>query len=275
MYRPRTGLTFAVLDDLALAASRRRVAPNEVLASHAIVRIGPLLELLLLSRSTALSLDALAECPIRQALNDALREAAVARGAFGAFGDMSFGFIRTGRDTMNGEAELQWVAFRQRAQQAAELSLPKKIAQGLIGAMTEIEENVHLHSERPHDGVVGFRGTREEFEFAVADSGIGVLASLRKSPDYAHLADAGTALRLALQDGHSRLKYLERNRGYGFRDLFRTLATINGELRFRSDDQAVTIDGVGPELVKSVLSQKAPLRGFAASVVCRPYRASI
>jgi hypothetical protein len=137
--------------------------------------------------------------------------------------------------------------------------------------MTEIEENIHLHSGRPDTGIVAFRGSAEEFEFVVADSGVGMLASLRTSPDYASLDDAGKALRLALQDGTSRLSHIERNHGYGFRNLFRNLASLNGELRFRSDDQAVTIEGVGPELVKSTLRQKTSMQGFAASIVCRPH----
>ncbi len=272
MDAPASELTFSILDDLAPAVIRKRVDPTSFLASYGVVRIGPFLELLLLDRASALPLEALPSSPVREALASALAPVNASRGTYGSTGDVSFGFITTGRDIeqAHSQEELLWVGFRQKAQQAAEFSLPKPIAQGMIGAMTEIEENIHLHSGRPSDGVVGFRGTKDEFEFVVADSGIGMLASLRHSPDYANLADTGKALRLALQDGESRLRYMSQDHGYGFKNLFRALATLNGELRFRSDDQAVTIDGVAPELVKAELRQRTLLQGFCASIVCRP-----
>jgi hypothetical protein len=212
------------------------------------------------------------ENDVLHALNTALSAPRAQRGEYLTSNDTTFGFITTGRDINRPDSTggLQWVGFCQRAQQAAERSLPKLIAHGLIGALIEIEENVHLHSDRGHDGVVAFRGTSDEFELVVADSGIGMLASLRRSPEYQDLTDAGKALRLALQDGQSRLRYLEPHRGYGFRSLFLNLASLNGALRFRSDDQAVTIEGVGPELVRSTLSQKTQLQGFSANIICRP-----
>jgi anti-sigma regulatory factor (Ser/Thr protein kinase) len=266
-------LTFSLLDELARATVRGRVAANEFLASRRLVRVGPLMELLLLDRAGTLPLSALPDCQTLDTLSAALSPSNACRGVYATQDAATVGFITAGRNTTtpDRDAELSWVAFRQKAQQAAELSLPKPIAQGLLGAMTEIEDNIHLHSGRPDTGMVAFRGSAEEFEFVVADSGVGMLASLRSSPDYASLDDAGKALHLALQDGTSRLNHIEKNHGYGFRDLFRNLASLNGELRFRSDDQAVTIEGIGPELVKSMLRQKTPMQGFAASIVCRPH----
>jgi anti-sigma regulatory factor (Ser/Thr protein kinase) len=252
---------------------RGRIAANEFLASRHVGRVGPLMELLLLDRSGTLPLGALRDCQTLETLSGALLPSNACRGLYATQDTATVGFITAGRNTttLDRDEELRWVAFRQKAQQAAELSLPKPVAQGLMGAMTEIEDNIHLHSGRPDTGIVAFRGSADEFEFVVADSGVGMLASLRSSPDYASLDDAGKALHLALQDGTSRLNHIEKNRGYGFRDLFRNLASLNGELRFRSDDQAVTIEGMGPELVGSTLRQKTSVQGFAASIVCRPH----
>jgi len=147
--------------------------------------------------------------------------------------------------------------------------LPKQTAQGLVGALCEIEENVHLHSQRAHDGLVGYRATQEEFEFVVADNGIGVLQSLRQSPRYGNLRDSGTAIKLALTDGESRLSHQKSGHGYGFHGLFVGLANLNGELRFRSDDHSLTIDGTSPSLMAARLSQTVRLQGFVASIVCR------
>ena len=230
-------------------------------------RIGPLLELLALQRMSILPLTELPPSPALETMLSAANAARVTQGSH-IGGPAAVGFVMTNR---NPEADDQahWIAFCRRAQQAAELSLPKPIAQGLIGAMREIEENVHIHSERSADGIVGYRGTANEFEFVVADSGIGILNSLRASPDYAQLNDAGSALRTALADGQSRLRHLDPGRGYGFRNLFVGLADLNGELRFRSGDHALTIDGTSPSLVTARLSQKVEIAGFLASVVCR------
>ncbi len=138
--------------------------------------------------------------------------------------------------------------FCQRSiQQAAERSLPKPVAQGLIGAMIEIEENIHLHSEQANDGVVDFTALMKNSNSSLAIAASGCWQACAARPDYRHLTDTGNALRLALQDGQSRLSHLEPNHGYGGSAIsFTTLATLNGSLRFRSDDQAITLDGVGP-----------------------------
>jgi len=261
-------LSFDFLDDLALAAVRRRVNPAIHLRVRRANRIGPLIELLALSRSVMLPFDELPLCTIRQALARALSATRVESGQHCIEEGKRVGFVLTGRDAL-ADDQAHWIVFCRRAQEAAELSLPKPIAQGLIGAMREIEENVHLHSERSFDGVVGYRGTGTEFEFVVADNGVGILDSLRKSPDYEHLGDSGSAIKTALTDGQSRLRHLNPDRGYGFHDLFVGLANLNGELRFRSGDHALTIDGTSPSLMSARLSQKVKMSGFLTSVVCR------
>ncbi len=70
-----------------------------------------------------------------------------------------------------------------------------------------------------------------------------------------------------LKDGVSRYGK-DTSHGNGFRALFRGLANLNGELRFRSGDQAVTIDGINPRNIPATTSEKVPLIGFVASVIC-------
>lgn len=262
-----TELSFEFLDDLALAAARGRVDPAAHLKSARVKHLGPFLELLGLQRCNALPIDGLSTGPLGQTLRQALAGHHAGRGAYLTTQGERIGFVTTMR-TAQAADRVEWTAFCRKAQEAAELSLPKAVALGLIGALREIEDNVYVHSERSRDGVVGFRGNAEEFEFVVADSGIGVLKSLRQSPDYQHLDDAGTAIKIALTDGQSRLRYLDPARGHGFHDLFVGLANLNGELRFRSDDHALTINGASLSLVTAHLSQKIRLQGFVASVVC-------
>jgi hypothetical protein len=258
-------LDFTLLDDLALAVQRRDIPTDSTLREARIARIGPLLELVVLTRSSGKwTLDSLLACP---AVNQ-LRATLTQRSSSGNHDTNGTGrFILTSRNLKDDDP--MWTSFCYHAQRAAESSgMPAIQARGLIGAMREIEENVHMHSERSHDGIVGYRATKDDFEFVVADSGIGTLGSFRKSPDYSQLRDPGTAIRLAVTDGESRLRYKEKGRGYGFHDLFVGLANLNGNLRFRSDDHALTLDGTSPSLLTARLSQTAPLQGFIASVVC-------
>lgn len=265
-------LDFAVVDDLARASLMcRSVDPTVHLASRRVARIGPLLELLAFHRSGVVPLAALPDCNTSRTLASALLPDHSGSGEYSKADTGLVGFVTTNRDpyVTGTDAQLKWHMFCRKAQQAAELSLPKSLASGLIGAMIEIEENVHWHSERFYDGVVGFRGTPEDFEFVVADSGIGILNSLRKSPDYTHIEDAGEALKTALQDGQSRLKHVEPGRGYGFHDLFAGLLSLNGALRFRSDDHAFVSDGSSPSLENGILRQQAKMQGFISSVLVR------
>lgn len=261
-------LNFNLLDDLALAVGRKRVNPTTYLATAQLNRLGPLLELAILDRSGLLPLGALPMCSVHQALYRALDGTHSGRGVYASKANTRVGFISTARNPY-ADDQAEWTAFCLKGQEAAESSaLSKSVSQGLIGALREIEDNVHLHSGRAHDGIVGFRATPDEFEFVVSDSGVGILNSLRRSSDYKGLRDAGTAIRLALTDGQSRLRQQDPNRGSGFRSLFVGLANLDAELRFRSDDHAVTIDGTTPSLVSARLSQKVALRGFVASIVC-------
>jgi hypothetical protein len=266
-------LNFALLDDLALARERRGAAVLGHLAQINVQRLGPLVELCMLDRmrpTEPAALDALRTAPALTLVRQAVPDQRDPAGRYG--GDLlsRFGAIGTNRNPL-AEDTVEWVQFCRKAQEAAEFAaLPKVIAHGLIGAMRELEDNIHLHSRRAQDGIVAFRGTVDEFEFVVADSGIGVLQGLREAPRYTHLTDAGAALKTALSDGQSRLLDQDPGRGFGFHDLFVSLANLYGELRFRSDDHALTIDGSGPALPQARLAQKATLQGFVISIVCTP-----
>ncbi|HEY6644520.1 hypothetical protein [Povalibacter sp.] len=260
-------LDFAFLDDLARAAARKRLDPVPYIDSAIITRLGPALELLTLLRGNAFPGGRI-NGEIGAALRTALEQKPGRRAAYINTADEYAGFITAARNPGDDE-RLEWIAFCLEARKAAGRSLPDSVARGMVGAMREMENNVYEHSGRHEDAVVAFRGTSEDFEFVVADSGIGILNSLHQSPDYQHLRDPGTAIKMALSDGQSRCRYIDPARGLGFHDLFVGLANLNGELRFRSDDHALTIDGASPSLMKAQLSQKVQLQGFVASVVCR------
>ena len=180
--------------------------------------------------------------------------------------DGHFGFVRTSTDAA---WETDSVAFLMEVQRAGrEIAiLPGTLPGQMVAAMSELASNIEEHANSVDTGVVAFRATEGAFEFVVADQGIGVLRSLRGSPQFLTLDDHGRALELALTDGVSR--FPDPRRGHGFRPIFQGLADLNGYLRFRSGDHAVIMDGTNHGLATAQTVQKPDLKGFLASVMCR------
>ena len=166
------------------------------------------------------------------------------------------------------EDETEELTFKLAAQIAAHtVGFPRKLAAQLIGAFEEIQGNVYDHSGASGTGLAAYRATARRFEFVVSDGGMGVLGSLRSCDDYAQLTDHAEALKLMLVDGVTRYGK-GTGHGSGFRPLFQGLANLNGELRFRSGDQALTIDGLNPGSIPANTSEKPLIGGFVASVTC-------
>jgi hypothetical protein len=257
-------LTFATLDSLAFAAERGRLDRAAGLAL-AVADLGPLLELVQLGasgllpgpdRAPWLALNGAA--PFHAALADG-------RPRWVCPETRRAGFVRLAA-TMPAD-DTPWIQFALAAQKAAAAAgFAGKTAAQLAGALGEMHSNVYEHSGRPETGFAAFRAGEGVFEFAVADSGIGVLASLNTCPDHAGLTDHGDALRLALTEGVSRHG---AGRGMGFRPLFIGLANLFGALRFRSGNHALTIDGRTPSLMSAKTAEKPALQGFFISVACR------
>ena len=119
-------------------------------------------------------------------------------------------------------------------------SVPAPLVASLIGALREMQDNIYEHSGAAHTGLVAYAVTDRSFEFVVADRGMGVLETLRRNPDYAHLPDAGAALTEAIRPGVSRFP-AESGRGQGFVQLCKSMVTHRVEIRFRSGDHALTL----------------------------------
>ncbi|MEQ8694887.1 MAG: hypothetical protein RIC85_06225 [Gammaproteobacteria bacterium] len=261
-------LTFDSVDDLVAAHSKGRLAALRPDPPFTVVRVGPLVELMLQPplASGELNvhsswLDFTSQGQLRQALGTG------APTWLGA-GDLQ-GCMRTVFDLLKPEPNSHRTRFLMAARRAAEnAGFPRSVAQCLAAAVREMESNIHEHSQRSHTGVIAYRAGHSEFEFVVADGGVGVLATLREAPEYRNLSDHGTALYTALQQGASRYGRTA-HRGAGFRDLFMGLAMLNADLRFRSGNHALTIRGSRPELKSAQLAQKPYYQGFLMSAVCR------
>lgn len=262
-------LTFEVADDVLAAVDRGRLARDSVQSLVVASEIGPALELAFaLDEESSNGLYNL-PCSTGPSLAPFAQAITANRPFWAPRAGNWVGFYRT-LHTPETREEKFHAYFRARAQQAAEASgFPRRTAQAFAGAMGEIEGNIYEHSGLHSSGIVAFQGGPGVFTFVVGDGGMGVLSSLRHSPQFRALDDHGDALRLALTDGVSRLADADPARGMGFHDLFVGLASLRGRLRFATGDHALVINGQSPSLAAHRLVQKASGRGFVVSVTCR------
>jgi hypothetical protein len=149
-----------------------------------------------------------------------------------------------------------------------EAEFQRKFAEALAGAMADMTDNVIQHSlalPGEFSGFVGFHILPGYMAFAVIDVGRGVLASLSRSPTWAHLHTASDALQAAVfQHASSRPDQPE---GEGFRTLFKSLADRNCRLRFRSDNAVLNIEDAGMHR-EAAIASSPPLCGLQLSVCC-------
>lgn len=163
-----------------------------------------------------------------------------------------------------------WTAFVKRAEATARaVGFSDSVAAGLAGAIRELADNVIQHSDAPTSGVAAFARTADCFEYVVADSGIGMLASLRRTPEFRSLRDDLEALPLAVTPGMSRhgrgVGY-----GYGYRAVFLPLRAASGSVRLRSGAAVLQMVGVGLRPDQGRCSQRPYHQGVVVSVKISP-----
>lgn len=165
------------------------------------------------------------------------------------------------------DSQLVQSDFSMRASRAAQAAgFTKGDAWKLVAAINEIYGNIIDHSERVASGYVAYATNGNTFEFVIADSGVGILNSLRKNPAYTHILDSGTALEHALSEGVSRLQ--ELGHGFGFRPIFVGLANISTRVRFRSGDYGREFLRNAEGLIPATTRQLARIEGMFCSVLC-------
>jgi len=177
------------------------------------------------------------------------------------------GFIRVRRKHLDVDYT-NWIWFCRRFEAAMlTAGFGASLAKQITGAMGELEDNIHWHSEQARSGLLAFLATDAFFEFVVLDRGIGVLASLRHAEEFHNLRDDGAALEVAVGEGQSRFGE-GSGRGYGFQDLFLGLANNQSHIRFRSGDHLLQLDGASSGKMKAKRSQRARANGFMIGVRC-------
>lgn len=111
-------------------------------------------------------------------------------------------------------------------------------ADGLAGFLFEMADNVAQHSgsssSQPSPGLIGYCVHPGHVAFAVGDLGRGVLASLKENPLWTDLQNSKEALVAVLEKHASRRPSL--GDGEGFKQVFRSLADLNGLVTLASGD---------------------------------------
>ena len=261
----RRQLLFRDVDGLAFAAAYGDLDDTKLPATYVPDRLGPLLELMHLCAGGRIA---------RPGAWLVLDGAASLVGALERDEESwvsptqrHMGFIAAAR--RDRDRDKQFTGFLMNAKRAGHevAGLSPAVSGQLVAAMEELENNIREHAGAPETGILAYRAEPGAFEFVAADRGMGILSSLRRHSAHAGLPDEGNALEAALTDGVSR-HGPNSNRGHGFRPIFTGLLNLHGELRFRSGDHAIMMDGTSPALTTSRISQKAPIDGFFASVRC-------
>jgi anti-sigma regulatory factor (Ser/Thr protein kinase) len=178
----------------------------------------------------------------------------------------SMGFIRVRRKHTDW-SYLAWVQFRFELQRTLITSgFSQQWAKQIVGALGELEDNIHTHSDAAHTGLIVYRVSGEELECIILDLGVGVLASLRSCDEFGTLKDHGTALQIVLANGNSRYGTAS-GRGWGFHELFVGLVNSTARLRFRSGDHLLSIEGEPPHsLAAAGIRQRAHGQGFMVAL---------
>jgi hypothetical protein len=258
----RNPLSFAALDGIAFAAERGRLGGDP--PAHIAADLGPLIEMLQLAHTGLLPMPSSATWLHLNGSEALLRAAAGSSESWVSAQGNRVGVFKTKHLGSGGS----WASFRVEAHKAVlSAGFASQTAARLVGAMGEIVDNVTEHSQAATTGLVVFDARHGSFEFAVADVGVGTLASLQTNTEYAHLRDEGDALQCALTEGESRFGRAA-GRGTGFSQLFKSLATLNASLRFRSGNHALTIGGKSPTLINALVARKPRTVGFFTSVRC-------
>lgn len=255
-----------VVDDVVSAALSGRLAGSNPIVLLAADRLGPLVEAAIASRAYP---EQFANVCWEGSAADAVRR---------AFDDGTISGNRYGEDLgalpmtqdkntqPGGDRYEQWMLRFQNA--AAGAGFQKPFARQLAGALGELADNVFLHSQTASAALAGFWVRENSVEFVVADSGIGVLDSLRMNPTHTHLKDAGQALGAIVSEGATRFA-AGTGHGQGIKQFLRALAGQHGHVRFRSGDHALTLSGDLTAGIGTIrVAGKAQLPGLTISVQC-------
>jgi hypothetical protein len=116
---------------------------------------------------------------------------------------------------------------------------PQNLAGALTGGVAEMVDNAWLHRETVDSPLLAYQVRKKQFAFSVADTGIGILGSLKQNRKYDWLRSSMDAIQLAIRPGVSRWD----NGGMGFTSMLKGMADLWGNARIRTGQAALIVDG--------------------------------
>jgi hypothetical protein len=125
-------------------------------------------------------------------------------------------------------------------------------------------DNVYQHSGGAR-GLAVFQVADRAVHWCVGDVGRGVLGSLRTSKRWASLRTEQEALTAVWRDAATSRS--DAAEGSGFRQVERSLASLHGRLRFRSNDAVLELSGA-TGILKARVRSSPPLSGLQIAVSC-------
>lgn len=168
----------------------------------------------------------------------------------------------------NIDEDVGWQTYLGRFERSAiEAGFSEKSAIKLQSAFYEMSENALLHSQSRINAVAGYATSNGTAVFSIADVGIGVKESLKCNQQYSDLSEDVDAIQLALQTGVTCKG--NNSGGFGFNSVFKALAEQWGQLRFRSGNGCITMDGRDIKSDKTRRHRLQPIPGFQVSVCCQ------
>ncbi len=163
----------------------------------------------------------------------------------------------------------QYHPFESRFCKAAKQAGFGKKAEALSGALFEMADNVSQHSgadsSSPAPGLIGYYICDGHVAFSIADLGRGALDSLKENPLWHKLHNSKDALMAIVKDHASRRPY--GGDGEGFKEVFRSLADLNGLVELFSGDGRVRITTT-PSGRQATPQFAGLLSGFQITVNC-------
>jgi hypothetical protein len=144
---------------------------------------------------------------------------------------------------LNWSASQNYHPFESRFVKAAKQAGFGRTADALAKAMFEMADNVIQHSgptkENASPGIVGYHIIDGVVTFTICDGGHGALVSLRENPCWKALETPKDAL-MAIIEKHASARRFGGD-GEGFKEVFRSLANLNGSVELRSCDGRVRL----------------------------------
>lgn len=162
-------------------------------------------------------------------------------------------------------AGTDWILYQDRFRRTAtQFGFSSALGAALSRALAEMADNIYQHSGGGR-GFAVFCFAEKRVSWCVADLGQGMLASLRSSERWAHLQNARDAL---VAVWHARATSRPgASSGDGFRQVERSLAALNGHLRFRTDDAVLELVGTSGAL-RPISRTNPELPGLQIAATC-------